>query len=173
MLPRESSPRGTNARYCNLRYPRHFRGNITETAGEIFSPRERSEILSDVKWIGASRCAITASHIRTGRGQPNYRAPLTELTCSLLSGWPVTDTLDSPRALAQPMLRIPGGRSRAGPRTRTHPLSPLPSTRTPASEPAHDDPFLPSRVFLSLLPSTDSFLSEHDDGEESRIFIPC
>lgn len=99
----------------------------------------KAKVIGIVKSIGA----IAASHYSAGRWRRPVELPC-ELTCSLLSRWPVTDTLDPPRALAQPMLRIPGGRSRAGPRTRTRVLAPRPP------RPPHDGPFLPSSSAVSL-----------------------
>lgn len=162
---------------CNLciAVPAIFE-EITETGGEIFRVAE-SEDPFGRKIINRSR--LEASREMRDRGEsfsrdrwwretrPNYRAILPTLTCSLLGRWPVTDTLDPPRALAQPMLRIPGGRSRAGPRTRTRTRTLVPHTPRPR---AHDDPFLPSS-------SATSFGIFFHFGarrrEESRIFIPC
>lgn len=109
---------------------------ITETAGKIFRV-VKNEGLFGRKIINRSRLegdrdrgeSFSADDEREIR--PNYRAILRTLTCSLLGRWPVTDTLDQPRALAQPMLRIPGGRSRAGPRTRTRTRILAPHTPRP------------------------------------------
>lgn len=74
----------------------------------------------------------------------------------------MTDTLEPPRALAQPMLRIQGGRSRAGPCTRARTLALARTT--------HPHTIVFSSLLLPILPY-DFTLSFHKIGTESPTFL--
>lgn len=123
---RKSLKPPVESRWCRGRRKKTRKTRVLRTRGPSPSYRER-DVSSDARASMRLRRVIHGS-AETATDLPCESAA-EQLTCSLLSRWPVTDTLDPPRALAHPMLRIPGGRSRAGPRTRTrtpvHPRAPL------------------------------------------------